>query len=110
MPGTLVQATAKGMCGHGGQMTAIGSGARVLLSGLPAATVADIHPIVGCAFTVGPKYSPCVTGSQFVPAARVFIMGQPAVLITSQGLAKSAEQAPQGPALITFTQTRVVGS
>ena len=52
---------------------------------------------------------PCINGSQFTPAARVFIDGQPALLNTSIGIGKSAEQAPQGPAAITLAQTRVLG-
>ena len=42
-----------------------------------------------------------------VPATRVLINGQPALLQTSTGLCLSAEQIPQGPPIITVTQTRV---
>jgi hypothetical protein len=109
MPGTLVQTLAKGVCVHGGQMTVAGTGARVLLLGQPAAKAIDIHPIVGCALNISGKPQPCVTGSQFAPAGRVFIDGQPALLNTSVGIAKSAEQAPQGTVSITAAQTRVFG-
>lgn len=94
-------------------MQAVGSGARVLLLTQPAVTIADIHPIAGCPFQIptpgGPKPSPCLTGSQFVPATRVFIMGVPAVLNTSIGMGKSPEQAPQGPASFTAVQMKVFG-
>lgn len=114
MPGALVQTLATGMCSHGGQMQAVGSGARVLLSGQAAVTIVDIHPVAACPFQIpiggGTKPSPCVTAAQFVPATRVFIMGQPAVLNTSLGVGKSAEQAPQGPASFTGVQPRVIGS
>ena len=90
-------------------MTVAGTGARVLLLGQPAAKASDIHPIVGCPLNVSGKPQPCVTGSQFTPAARVFIDGQPALLNTSVGIGKSVEQEPQGPVGITAAQTRVVG-
>jgi hypothetical protein len=109
MPGTLVQTLARGVCSHGGQMTTAGTGARVLLLGQPAAKASDTHPIVGCPLNISGKPQPCVTGSQFTPAGRVFIDGQPALLNTSVGIGKSAEQAPQGPVAITATQTRVFG-
>lgn len=113
MPGALVQTLATGTCTHGGQIQAVGTGARVLLSGQPAVTSADTHPVAGCPFQIptpgGPKPSPCITAAQFVPATRVFIMGVPAVLNTSVGLGKSPEQAPQGPASFTAVQPRVIG-
>jgi hypothetical protein len=110
MPGTLVETSAKGTCTHGGQMTVAGTSGRVFLGLQPAAKATDIHPIVGCAFNVSGKPQPCVTGSQFTPAKRVFIEGVPALLNTSVGLGKSAEQAPQGPAAITVAQKRVFGT
>jgi hypothetical protein len=109
MPGTLVQTFATGVCSHGGQMSVAGTGARVLLLGQPAAKATDTHPIVGCPLNISGKPQPCVTGSQFTPAARVIIEGQPALLNTSVGIGKSAEQAPQGPVAITSAQTRVFG-
>ena len=109
MPGTLLQTSATGVCSHGGQMTVAGTGARVLLLGQPAAKASDIHPIVGCPLNISGKPQPCITASQFTPASRVFIDGQPALLNTSVGIGKSAEQAPQGPVSITAAQTRVFG-
>ncbi len=109
MPGFLVQTTASGTCSHGGQLVVKGTGVRVLLSGLPAAKASDIHPVVACPLNVSGKPQPCVTASLFTPATRVFVEGQPAVLATSIGLGKSAEQAPQGPVSIISTQPRVSG-
>jgi hypothetical protein len=109
MPGTLVQTSATGVCSHGGQMTVAGTAASVLLLGQPAAKASDIHPIVGCPLNIAGKPQPCVTGSQFTPATRVFIDGQPALLNTSVGVGKSAEQAPQGPVAINSAQTSVFG-
>lgn len=111
MPGTLVQSTATGLCSHGAQVQFIGTSARVLVMGQPAVKATDTHPVAGCPFTLpGPKPSPCVTASQFVPAIRILVEGTPPILNTSVGLGKSPEQAPQGPATVTVTQTRVVGT
>jgi len=95
-------------CGGGdradGQHAIVGSG--------PAVTASDVHTVAGCPFTVpGPKPQPCVTIT-WVPATRVFVNGQPAVVQVTgpgQGICKSAEQIPQGPPVIAAVQTRVTG-
>jgi hypothetical protein len=110
MPGTLLHVGASCTCPHGGQVTLQTSNARVLVSGTPALTLADLSPVAGCAFMVGNKPQPCVTVRFSVGAARVFINGVPALLNTSVGLCSSAEQIPQGPPLVAATQARVVGS
>lgn len=107
MPGTLVQTSATGGCAHGGQIIVAGTGARVTLSGLPVALAHDTHPVAGCPLNVSGAPSPCVTASQFIPATRVLVQGQPPILNTSIGLGKNAAQAPQGPATITSAQVRV---
>jgi hypothetical protein len=110
MPGFLYHVAATAICPHGGQVTVVSSNTRVLVSGMPVATVADLCTIAGCAFTVPPgKPQPCIKVQWLVPAARVLINGQPALLQTSTGLCLSAEQIPQGPPTIVATQTRVVG-
>lgn len=96
------------MCSHAGQISIIGTGARVTVMGMPVALANDTQIVAGCPFNVSGSPSPCVTASQFVPAARVLVNGQPPFLNTSIGLGKNAAQAPQGPATITSTQTRVV--
>lgn len=110
MPGTLVHVGAGILCPHVGTSQVAPGNPRVLLSGQPAATVADLYPVIGCVFVLpGGKPQPCVTVQWLTPAARVWIGGVPAVLNTSAGLCKSAEQVPQGPAIVTYTQPRVVG-
>jgi hypothetical protein len=99
------------MCPHGGQVNTITTNTRVLVGGQPVATMSDTYPIAGCTFTVpGPKPQPCVQVQWLVPATRVMVNGQPAVLQTSTGLCKSGEQIPQGAPLVTVTQTRVLGA
>lgn len=110
MPGPLYHVGAAAICPHGGQVTTISSNVRVLVSGMPVATLADVSLVAGCAFTVPPgKPQPCIKVQWLVPAARVLINGQPALLQTSTGLCLSPEQIPQGPPTIITTQPRVVG-
>ena len=110
MPGFLLHVGATVMCPHGGQVTIIPAGARVLLGGQPAATLGDTYLIAGCPFTVGPKPQPCVKVQWLVPATRVMVNGQPAILQTSTGLCLSAEQIPQGPPNVVVTQVRAQGT
>jgi uncharacterized Zn-binding protein involved in type VI secretion len=111
MPGFLYHVGASAICPHGGQVTVVSSNTRVLVNGLQVATISDFCPIAGCVFTIpGPKPQPCIQARFLVPAARVLINGQPALIQTSTGLCQSAEQIPQGPPSILVTQTRVVAS
>jgi hypothetical protein len=99
------------MCPHGGSLSIISTNVRVTAGGQPLATLADQFMIAGCAFTVPPgKPQPCLKVQWLMPAARVTIGGQPAILQTSSGLCLTAEQIPQGPPTITVAQTRVMGT
>lgn len=111
MPGSIYHVGASAICPHGGQITVISSNARVLVGGMPAATLADTCVVAGCAFTVPPgKPQPCVKVQWLVPALRVLVNGQPVILQTSTGLCLSAEQIPQGPPAIVATQPRVIAT
>ena len=111
MPGMLLHVGATVMCTHGAPVNVVPGSPRVLLGGMPAATMADNYLVVGCPFTVPvPKPQPCVKVQWVVPAARVMIGGQPAILQTSVGLCQSAEQIPQGPPTVVTTQVRVRGT
>ncbi|TVP69179.1 MAG: hypothetical protein EA339_14955 [Rhodobacteraceae bacterium] len=111
MPGPIYHVGATAMCPHGGQVTTISSNTRVLVSGMPAATLADSSVVAGCAFQLpGPTPSPCVTVQWLMPAARVLVNGQPVLLQTSPSLALAATRAPQGPASVTVNQTRVIAT
>jgi hypothetical protein len=99
------------MCPHGGQLSIISTNVRVTAGGQPLATMSDQFLIAGCAFTIPPgKPQPCMKVQWLVPAARVTIGGQPAILQTSSGLCLSADQIPQGPPTVTVAQTRVLGT
>jgi hypothetical protein len=111
MPGFLFHVGASASCPHAGQVSTVSTNARVLVSGQPVATLGDTYPVVGCVFTVpGPKPQPCVKAQWRVPAARVLVSGQPAILQTSTGICQSAEQIPQGPPTVIATQMRVAGA
>ena len=106
---TLFHVGGMAMCPHGGQVTTISANVRVFVSGMAVATATDQFVVAGCAFNVSGAPHPCVLLQWLVPAVRVKVMGQPVILQTSSGLAKAADQAPQGPPVITTTQPRVQG-
>jgi hypothetical protein len=111
MPGFLFHVGASAMCPHGGQISTISSNTRVLVSGQPVATSADTSLVAGCPFTVPvPKPQPCIKVQWLVPAARVMVNHQPALLQTSPAICQSAEQIPQGPPTIIAGQMRVKGT
>jgi uncharacterized Zn-binding protein involved in type VI secretion len=111
MPGPLFHVGNTTLCPHGAPVTTISSNARVLVNGLPVATLADQFLVAGCPFTIPPsKPSPCLRVQWLVPATRVLVMGQPAILQTSTGLCLSPEQAPQGPPVVAVNQPRVIGT
>lgn len=109
MPGPCFHVGAVALCPHGGQVTTISSNARVLVSGMPVATLSDQYMVAGCAFTVPPgKPQPCVRVQWLTPALRCLVNGQPALLQSSTGLCLSLEQIPGGPPIVGSTQPRVI--
>jgi uncharacterized Zn-binding protein involved in type VI secretion len=107
----LFHVGASAICPHAGQISTITSNTRVMVSGQPVATIADTFMVAGCPFTVpGPKPQPCLKIQWLVPAARVLVNGQPAILQSSSGICQSAEQIPQGPPNVVATQVRVSGT
>ncbi|HYC62429.1 MAG TPA: hypothetical protein VEK79_22955 [Thermoanaerobaculia bacterium] len=109
MPGPIFHVGATAICPHGGQVQTISTNVRVMVGGMPAATMSDTYLVAGCVFTVGTKPQPCVRVQWLVPAVRVTVMGQPVILQTSTGLCISADQIPAGPPTVLVTQPRVVG-
>ena len=107
MPGFLFHVGAVATCPHGGPVTVIPTNARVLVSGMPAATMADVYLVTGCPLT-GPQ-GPCVKVQWLAPAVRVLINGLPAILQLSAGVSQTADQTPQGPVIVAGTQPRVSG-
>lgn len=109
MPGPLFHVGATAMCTHAGQVQTISSNTRVLVNGMPVATMGDQFVVAACPFVVLGAPHPCVKVQWLTPATRVLINGQPAILQTSTGLGLAADQAPQGPPTVVATQPRVIG-
>jgi uncharacterized Zn-binding protein involved in type VI secretion len=107
MPGPLFHVSAVGICPHGGQIMTVPGSPRVLVSGMPVATVADHFLVAGCAFTIPPP-QPCLQVQWLTPATRVLVNGSPPITQASSGLSISATGTPQGPPVIVSTQTRVI--
>ena len=109
MPASLLSLNTIAKCPHSGQLSASTSNTRVFVDGQPLVTQADIFTITGCSFSVGNKPQPCIMIKWQVPATRILINGQYAILQNSVGLCQSAEQIPQGPPNVSQTQIRVKG-
>src|SRR5215472_11523755 len=106
MPGFVLHMGATVMCSHGGQAMPTAPAPSVLVSGQPVVTIAAPYVVAGCAFPPPPAGNgPCIT-AQFVDSAtRVFVEGQPVLLMDSQAIC-----APTGtPLIVAVTQVRVSG-
>jgi hypothetical protein len=100
MPGLVLNVTATIMCPHGGRAILTTSNSRLLVGGAPALTMADVHMIAGCAFTIALKPSPCLR-IQWIPGStKLMANGVPVITTENVGLCLSPEQAPQGPCVI----------
>ena len=105
MPGFAVHQGAVVMCMHGGQAQPTAPNPRVLVSGMPVATLMTPYVVAGCPF-VPPAAGPCVSGQWLVGATRVLVGGAPLVVQTSQAVC-----APTGTGMLVITtQTRVVAT
>jgi uncharacterized Zn-binding protein involved in type VI secretion len=107
MPGPLFHVGAIAMCPHGGQVTAISSNVRVLVTGMPVATLADQYLVAGCAFNVAGAPQPCLRVQWITSATRVLVNGIPPITTLSTGLSFLVNGAPAGPPLVVQTQQRV---
>lgn len=112
MPGPLFHVGNPAMCPHAGQVTTIPKKPKpqVLVSGQPVATMEDQFVIAGCVFAPGGAAHPCVKVKWLVPATRVMVRGQPAILQTSMGLCHAGDEAPQGAPIVLPGQPRVRGT
>jgi hypothetical protein len=116
MPGFLLHTGAAMQCTHAALVAIPPAQPRVLVSGMPVATLAaKITVAPGCPFTIpGPKPQPCMTVTWMLPAARVKVVGVPALLQPGPGvgigLCLSAEQLPNGQPFVSFVQARVLAT
>lgn len=102
MPGFLLHPGAVVMCAHGGQATPPVPNPRVMVMGMPTATIAAPWVIAGCPL-IPPPLPPCVTGQWILGTLRVTSMGQPLVVLSGVSVT-----IPNGtPLLPVSSQTRV---
>ncbi len=107
MAGNLLTMTSQVQCFHGGFVLLITSNTHVFVAGAPVLLETDIHPVIGCPFTIGPKYSPCIRVEWTGGTTKMSIGGTPALVQSSIGKCINAEGAPQGIAIIASTQPKV---
>ena len=106
MPGNLLTISSVIQCLHGGIAMLTTSNSRVKADGAYALLESDVATVVGCPFTIGPKYSPCVRIEWTAPAVKV-TAGDAVLVSSSIGICYSPESAPQGVAIISTTQPKV---
>lgn len=106
MPGPILHIGATVLCAHGGQALPTVPSARVMVSGMPIATVAAPYSIAGCAFVPPAGNGPCVTAQWVVGAVQVVSEGQPVAIMTGV-----ASCVPTGtPLMPVVAQTRVLAT
>jgi hypothetical protein len=107
MPGNNLTMTSQVQCMHGGVAVLVTSNTHVFVDGAAVLLETDIHPIIGCPFTIGPKYSPCIRIEWTAGASKVSVGGVPVLVQSSIGKCIGIEGAPQGIAIIGNTQMKV---
>jgi hypothetical protein len=107
MPGKNLTTASQIMCPHGGRATLLTTNTKVFADNALVLLESDVHPVVGCPFTVGPKYSPCVRIEWSAGSTKVTVNSTATLVKTSIGKCMNAEGAPQGIATIVNTQTQV---
>lgn len=79
---------------------------RVLVSGMPIATIAAPYTVAGCAFVPPAGNGPCVTAQWIVGAVQVMSEGQPVAILTGVAVC-----VPTGtPLMPVMAQTRVLAT
>jgi hypothetical protein len=107
MPGPLFHVGAVAMCPHGGMVTTISSNVRVMVTGMPVATLADQYMVAGCVFNIAGVPTPCLRVQWITSATRVLVNGIPPITALSTGLSMLVTGAPGGPPIVVTTQPRV---
>ncbi|HTD55854.1 MAG TPA: hypothetical protein VK670_10765 [Silvibacterium sp.] len=106
MPGPILHVGATVLCSHGGQAVPTAPSPVVLVSGMPAATIAAPYAVAGCAFVPPAGNGPCVTGQWVVGSVRVLSQGQPLAIMSGVSVC-----APTGtPMLPVAAQTRTLAT
>ncbi|MEP6506795.1 MAG: hypothetical protein ABJC63_01115 [Gemmatimonadales bacterium] len=103
MAGSILTTDSQIQCPHGGQAVLATTNVRSMARS-PMLLETDVHLVVGCPFTIGSKYSPCVRIEWSAGAKRVNVNGVAVLTQASMGKCMSAESATQGLALVVSTQ------
>jgi hypothetical protein len=107
MPGYILTTMSQVKCTHGGTATLTTANTMIKIDGAPALLETDVHPVVGCPFTVpGPKPQPCVKIEWEAGAEKCKIKGKKVLIQSSVGKCISAEGATQGVAIVAQTQIK----
>jgi len=94
------------MCAHGGQALPTVPSPRVMVSGMPIATIAAPWTVAGCAFVPPPGNGPCITAQWIMGAVQVLSEGQPVAILSGM-----ATCVPTGtPLLPVMAQMRVLAT
>jgi hypothetical protein len=109
MPAPILTTSSTLFCPHGGSVLLQTSNVDMIIQGAPALLLTDVHFVVGCPFSLGPKLSPCVTVRWVVGATQTNVRGVPVLLQNSVGICYSPEQAPQGPPIVAQVQSITLG-
>ncbi len=107
MAGYIVTTLSQVICPHGGLAILTTTNSSCLIDGAPALLETDIHPIVGCPFTVPPgKPQPCIRVEWMAGAGMCKASAAKVLVQSSIGKCISAEGIIQGLAIIVQTQVR----
>ncbi len=97
----VLTTSSQAQCPHGGTATLITDNSSLTAGGNPVLLESDIHEVVGCSFTVGTVYMPCLTVEWENGASSLRVGGVGVLTEMSVGKCLNASQAPQGVALVS---------
>jgi hypothetical protein len=106
MPGYILTTASQVKCTHGGTAMLTTANTMIKIDGAPALLETDIHPVVGCPFTVVLKPQPCIRIEWTAGATMCKSNGTKVLVQSSVGKCISAEGATQGLAIIAQTQMK----
>jgi hypothetical protein len=97
-------------CPHGGVVTAITTNTVAQAGGAYVVRSSDTFMIAGCLFTLpsGTPH-PCMTVQWVVSAVMNQVLNDSVLTEDSVGMCLAADQTPQGPVMVSFTQAEVSG-
>jgi hypothetical protein len=108
MPGKVLTTASTIQCPHGGRAMLQTANTKTFAGGASVLLEADVHLVVGCPFTIGLKYSPCVRIEWSAGASKVTVQQSKVLVQSSIGKCINAEGAPQGVAIIGTTQMKAL--